>query len=60
MPGHVAAHRAGEAVDVAQAKPGQAERRGGLHQLGRAGGAIQQAEVRARGELGEARHGGVP
>ena len=54
----MAADHAGEAVQVADAEPGQAERLRGLHQLLRVRGAVEEAEVGPGAQLGEGSHGG--
>jgi hypothetical protein len=44
----MAAHYAGQAVDVANPEPGEAERGCGLHQLRRMRGAVEEGEVGPR------------
>ena len=55
----MAADHAGEAVQVADAEPGEVEGLGGLHQLLRVRGAVEEAEVRPGGQLGEGNHRGL-
>jgi hypothetical protein len=49
----MAADHAGEAVQVADAEPGEAEGLGGLHQLLRVRGAVEERKVGAGAQFGE-------